>query len=119
MSSLASDSIEQAARPPRLVYRHSLLVRATHWINALCFVLLLMSGLQIFNAHPALYWGNISTFDHPFISLDAREDADARVDGVVTVLGHSFNTTGLLGASRDDSGEMTARGFPSWITIPS
>jgi thiosulfate reductase cytochrome b subunit len=31
-----------------------------HWINALAFVLLLMSGLQIFNAHPALYWGQSS-----------------------------------------------------------
>jgi cytochrome b subunit of formate dehydrogenase len=36
----------------RVIYRHSLVVRVTHWINALCFALLLMSGLQIFNAHP-------------------------------------------------------------------
>jgi len=119
MTSLASGSLEEARRPPRVVYRHSLVVRATHWINALCFVLLLMSGLQIFNAHPALYWGAASTFDHPFISLDGREDANGDVKGVTTVAGHSFDTTGLLGASRDDSGEMTARGFPDWITIPS
>jgi thiosulfate reductase cytochrome b subunit len=119
MSSLTSTSIEQPARGPRIVYRHALVVRATHWINALCFVLLLMSGLQIFNAHPALYWGNISTFAHPFVSLDGQEDANGDVKGVTTIAGHSFDTTGLLGASRDDSGEMTARGFPRWITIPS
>jgi thiosulfate reductase cytochrome b subunit len=38
---------------------------------------------------------------------------------VTNVLGRSFDTTGVLGASRDDSGDMTARGFPTWITIPS
>lgn len=48
-------------------YRHSLPVRLTHWINALCLLLLLMSGLQILNAHPALYWGHASTFDRPFV----------------------------------------------------
>src|SRR5215469_13971669 len=108
MSSLASDSMEQTTHRPRVVYRHSAIVRATHWINALCFVLLLMSGLQIFNAHPELDWGNVTTFDRPFVSLGAREDANGAVTGVTTVLGHSFNTTGVLGASRDESGEMTA-----------
>jgi cytochrome b subunit of formate dehydrogenase len=28
-----------------------------HWINVTAIVILLMSGLQIFNAHPALYRG--------------------------------------------------------------
>ena len=40
-----------------VVRRHSLAVRVTHWVNAVCLLFLLMSGLQIFNAHPALYWG--------------------------------------------------------------
>ena len=40
-----------------VIRRHSLATRVTHWINVLCLSLLLMSGLQIFNAHPALYWG--------------------------------------------------------------
>jgi thiosulfate reductase cytochrome b subunit len=39
------------------IYRHRLVTRVTHWINALCILVLLMSGLQILNAHPALYWG--------------------------------------------------------------
>ena len=30
---------------------------------------------------------------------------------------HHFNTTGVLGASKVD-GELTARGFPSWATLP-
>jgi Ni,Fe-hydrogenase I cytochrome b subunit len=40
-----------------VIYRHSVVVRITHWINVLAISLLLMSGLQIFNAHPRLYWG--------------------------------------------------------------
>jgi Ni/Fe-hydrogenase b-type cytochrome subunit len=40
--------------------RHSLIVRLTHWINALALLILVMSGLQIFNAHPNLYWSKSS-----------------------------------------------------------
>lgn len=32
-------------------------------------IVLLMSGLQIFNAHPALYWGDFSHFDHPLWAI--------------------------------------------------
>ena len=55
-----------ASTPPpakRVVVRHALVVRITHWISAICILFLLMSGLQIFNAHPHLYWGEVSTFD--------------------------------------------------------
>ena len=41
----------------RRFYRHRLPVRVMHWINVVCLTILLMSGLNIFNAHPALYWG--------------------------------------------------------------
>jgi Ni/Fe-hydrogenase b-type cytochrome subunit len=47
----------------RLVPRHSATVRLTHWLNVLCFTLLLASGLQIFNAHPRLYLGKAGA-DH-------------------------------------------------------
>lgn len=42
---------------PDVIYRHRLPVRLMHWINVVCLFVLLGSGLQIFNAHPALYWG--------------------------------------------------------------
>ena len=45
--------------------RHSLLVRITHWINVVALIALLMSGLQIFNEHPALYWGKSSYTGKP------------------------------------------------------
>ena len=83
----------------RVILRHSVLVRVTHWINALCFFILLMSGLQIFNAHPALYWGNKSTFDDPFLALTAQQKNDGPLEGVTTIFGRSFTTTGVLGAS--------------------
>ena len=37
--------------------RHALLTRLWHWLNAVCLVVMFMSGLNIFNAHPRLYWG--------------------------------------------------------------
>jgi thiosulfate reductase cytochrome b subunit len=37
--------------------RHRALVRVTHWITALCFLALLVSGLEIVISHPRFYWG--------------------------------------------------------------
>ena len=37
--------------------RHSGIVRVTHWITALCFVALLLSGIFIVTSHPRFYWG--------------------------------------------------------------
>jgi thiosulfate reductase cytochrome b subunit len=102
---------------PRWFRRHSGLVRVTHWVNALCFILLLMSGLQIFNAHPALYIGAQSDFEHPTISISARR-ADHGIKGETMLFGHAFDTTGVLGVSTTD-GQSTPRAFPSWSTIPS
>lgn len=37
--------------------RHALGTRLWHWVNALSVIVLFMSGLNISNAHPHLYWG--------------------------------------------------------------
>ena len=101
-----------------LIYRHSLAVRLPHWVNVLCLTVLLMSGLQIFNAHPALYWGQYGADNDPsFIAMEAVEDGD-QVKGLTHIGSFTFNTTGFLGLSKVD-GEATARGFPSWLTLPS
>ena len=97
--------------------RHSGLVRFTHWMNAFCFIFLLMSGLQIFNAHPALYVGAQSEFEHPTISITAKR-ADHGIKGETMIFGHAFDTTGVLGVSTT-GGQVTPRAFPSWSTIPS
>jgi thiosulfate reductase cytochrome b subunit len=40
-----------------LASRHSALVRVTHWITALCFLALLVTGAEIVVSHPRFYWG--------------------------------------------------------------
>ena len=108
----------EKARPAKvLVRRHSGVTRATHWINVLAVSLLLMSGLQIFNAHPALYWGQKSTFAAPWISMSMQERNGQPV-GVTTLGGARFETTGLFGYS-GQVGRREPRGFPAWATVPS
>jgi len=100
-------------------YRHKLAIRVMHWINVVSVFILLMSGLQIFNAHPMLYWGKSSyTGNPPLLALVAMQGESGEITGITRIFGHDFDTTGFLGASRDSNGEMVARGFPSWMTIP-
>ena len=66
------------------VYRHRLPVRIMHWVNVVCLFILLMSGLQIFNAHPALYWGRESYAEPPLLQMGAK-DTDG---GPVKRFGH-------------------------------
>jgi len=37
--------------------RHSATIRITHWITALCFLALLVTGIEILISHPRFYWG--------------------------------------------------------------
>jgi thiosulfate reductase cytochrome b subunit len=115
---MPSEAAIETKPQKRLVYRHSVLVRITHWINVLCILVLVMSGLQIFNAHPALYIGQKSDFDAPVLSMGARYDDAGRPIGVTQVLGKEFNTTGVLGLSTQN-GQLLVRGFPAWATLPS
>jgi thiosulfate reductase cytochrome b subunit len=36
---------------------HSALVRVTHWLTAVCFLALIISGAEIVISHPRFYWG--------------------------------------------------------------
>lgn len=110
---------ERTRRGATAVYRHPLLVRATHWVNALCILVLLLSGLQILNAHPAFYWGETARFAHPIAAIDAEPRADGELRGRLKVGDASFDTTGVLGASLSGGEQLQARAFPSWLTLPS
>ncbi|HEX5092125.1 MAG TPA: cytochrome b/b6 domain-containing protein [Burkholderiales bacterium] len=100
-----------------LYLRHAWPVRVTHWVNALALAVLFMSGLNIFSAHPALYWGKSSyTGRGPALQVTAREDG-GEVVGVTRVFGREFVTTGVLGASAGPGGTVE-RTFPSWLTLP-
>jgi thiosulfate reductase cytochrome b subunit len=102
-----------------LYYRHTLPVRITHWVNAAALAILFMSGLNIFSAHPALYWGKSSyTGRGPVLEITARE-ANGGVVGITRVLGHEFVTTGVLGSAAGPRGRIVERTFPSWLTLPA
>lgn len=111
---------EQPATADTIGYRrHAWPIRLMHWINVLAFAVLLMSGLQIFNAFPSLHWGKSSyTGEAPVLRIGARLDADGRPIGVTRIFGREFETTGVLGVSADAGGVPTVRGFPAWITLP-
>jgi thiosulfate reductase cytochrome b subunit len=72
-----------------VIYRHSVLTRILHWLNALCVLVVLMSGLQIFNAHPRLYWGEYGANTDPAFIQIGSHNAPAE------------------------------KAFPPWATIPS
>lgn len=46
-------------------FRHSAVVRITHWITAISFFGLLVSGIMILIAHPRLYWGETGGWGTP------------------------------------------------------
>jgi thiosulfate reductase cytochrome b subunit len=92
-------------------YRHRLPIRVMHWVNVLAFTLLLMSGLQIFNAYPRLYWGKSSySSAAPLLDLQAEPTADGQPG--ISILGHEFTRAGLFAPFRD------SYGFPEWATVP-
>lgn len=113
----ATAATARAAAPaPRRIYRHKLPVRLMHWINVVCLTTLLGSGLNIFNAHPTLYWGHDSVTGTPWLSIRGEKSAEGLV-GKTRLGSTDFTTTGVLGVSKVGN-ETTSRGFPSWATIP-
>ncbi len=99
--------------------RHALAVRVMHWINVVALTILLMSGLGIFNAHPALYWGKSSyNGEPPVLQMTAVDTPQGGKRGVTRILGHEFSTDGVLGVSKQAGGQLAIRGFPWWLTIP-
>ncbi|MEO6299442.1 MAG: cytochrome b/b6 domain-containing protein [Paracoccaceae bacterium] len=98
-----------------LIYRQKRTTRATHWLWAICLFFLMFSGLQIFNAHPYLHFGKEAGFeyDNAAVSIIAYNTANG-LQGITTVLGHDFDTTGVLGVS-----DGRVRGIPAALTMPS
>ncbi len=102
-----------------LVHRHALATRITHWINALCVTVLLMSGLQIFLAHPALYLGQFGAdSDRPVFEIGAEANQAGAQRGFVRLGSAAIDTTGVLGLVPNADGDLTERAFPRWATIP-
>lgn len=104
---------------PRIIYRQSIFTRVTHWTWAIAMFFLLLTGLQIWNAHPALYIGQQSgfEFENAIFEINA-ENTPNGPRGFTTVLGQKFDTTGVLGMS-GTAARPEYIGFPGWATIPS
>ncbi len=110
----------QPAHSAYFIYRHKLPIRIMHWINVVCFIVLLMSGLNIFNAHAALNIGKSSyNGQAPILEMNAAQSNTGKLIGYTTIFGHQFNTTGVFGVSQGPDGRVLQRGFPAWMTIPS
>lgn len=114
-----TSAADGAVRPTReVIYRHTVLVRLTHWLNALVIVVMIGSGLNIFNAHPRLYWGlKGDEYDRPWLSIEATEGPKG-TRGVTMIGPFRFDTTGFLGVARD-KGQEVDKAWPSVLTIPS
>jgi len=84
-------------------YRHPLPVRLWHWANAVAIVVLLTTGLLIFDIHPHLYWGEDGHEGVPaFMSLTGTH-LDREVPQTELQIGHRrWNVTGVLGNVIDD-----------------
>lgn len=103
----------------RTVLRHRWPLRVMHWINLACMLALAGSGLQIFNAHPALYWGETSHFDTPLLAMQMERGPDGKGRGVTRMGNARLDTTGVFGVSPRASDRVNVRrGFPEWATIP-
>jgi thiosulfate reductase cytochrome b subunit len=115
---------QASAKNSYLYLRHRWPIRVMHWINVAAFLIMLMSGLAIFNAHPTLNWGASSYGNSPVV-LDISAQPSQAVGaapgqriGQTEILGYRFNTTGVLGRSKNSAGVWVDRAFPSWLTIP-
>lgn len=98
----------------KVVYRHSVVTRVTHWAFFIAFLVLISSGLQIFDAAPFLDASDRSDTHHRVLQIASPTDGV----GTTTTFGHAFNTTGWLGWTDDGTGGKTTRAFPGWLTIP-
>ncbi|MCT2398358.1 cytochrome b/b6 domain-containing protein [Novosphingobium mangrovi (ex Huang et al. 2023)] len=102
-----------------VVRRHRLSTRLWHWINAGTLLVMLMSGLMIFNAHPRLYWGEYgANYDAPWLKISSARAAGKEF-GYLQIGNARIETTGVLGLWEDQDGRMQRRAVPYWATIPS
>jgi thiosulfate reductase cytochrome b subunit len=110
------------AAKPYLFHRHALAVRVTHWINAIAIIFLIGTGLNIFNAHPGLYWGQFGADDDDaarWLEIGSDDSAAGVPYGFIRIGSLTVHTTGVLGISTGANGKPQAIAYPAWATIPS
>ena len=106
---------EDPASSAKFAFRHRLSTRVWHWVNALTLLVLLMSGLTIFNAHPRLYWGEYGAANDPAWMAVGSSQKESYVRFGET----RFDTRGWIGNWKDSEGKVQTWAFPESVTIPS
>lgn len=99
------------------IYRHTIVARTTHWLWALAMLVLVMSGLQIFNAAPYLDASDKSNPAKRVLAFDGQM-VNGRPVGMTRIFGHTFTTTHILGYTDGGAGAQEPRAFPAWATLP-
>ena len=99
------------------VYRHGVTARTAHWLWALALLVLVMSGLQVFNADPYLDASDKSDPHKRVLGFSAAT-VNGQPIGMTTIFGLTFNTTHFLGYTDDGMGAESERAFPAWMTFP-
>jgi thiosulfate reductase cytochrome b subunit len=93
----------EGAAVRQIDYRHPLPVRVWHWVNAAAVVVLLMTGLLIFDIHPHLYWGETGQEgEGAFLSLSGTHLELPAPETQLQIGQLRWNTTGVLGSVIDD-----------------
>jgi len=101
-----------------LVKRHSVVTRIAHWLGALALLVLVMSGLAIFNAAPYLDASDLSGPAHRVLAIGSEANAAGDPVGTLQLFGLHLTTTHLLGFTDNGQGGESARAFPGWLTFP-
>ena len=113
--SAATNSVPVVSDASPRVYRHRLPTRIWHWTNAVTLLIMFMSGLMIFNAHPRLYWGQYgANADYAWFEIGSTPTT-----GYVRLGSVKVETTGVLGRWTDAKGVEQRWAFPGWVTIPT
>lgn len=96
--------VADAPQSGDLIARHPLLIRLCHWSLVTAIFMLLMSGLNILNTHPALYWGEDGHKGmRPVIGVEMTDISKDRAVSTLTVGPYRFDSTGIFGFPRETS----------------
>ena len=106
-------------KPGDRVYRHSFAARTAHWLWTIALLVLVMSGLQIFNAAPYLDANYKTDPQHRVLAFDAHTGPNNQPVGTTTILGHTFTTTHVFGFTDNGQGSESPRAFPASLTLPA
>jgi thiosulfate reductase cytochrome b subunit len=98
--------------------KYPLFVRVFHWANLVLFVILMMSGFQIFNVHPRLYFGNTGNHLEPAVFEVSGNDDPHQPRTWIAIGDHRIDTFGLIGRPMDNVffGRMHIV-YPGWMTL--